>query len=156
MVLCAVTFLARLPWAWSCTADFDLGALDLPSCTSKYKNYVLGYVACVTRLQPVWEAIEEATVHPTLRFAGRPYRVGVEAGLQTVLEVKTGVVSKAHGVQTALQAILEAWRQGPPPHRWQRLALYLQPTGRYKLADAAQSHRDLEGRKTTGCLVLLP
>ncbi|MDH4190751.1 MAG: zinc-binding dehydrogenase, partial [Betaproteobacteria bacterium] len=29
-------------------------------------------------------------------------------------------------------------------------------TGRYKLADAAQAHRDLEGRKTTGCLVLLP
>jgi len=29
-------------------------------------------------------------------------------------------------------------------------------SGRYKLADAAQAHRDLEGRKTTGCLVLLP
>ncbi len=29
-------------------------------------------------------------------------------------------------------------------------------TARYKLADAAQAHRDLEGRKTTGCLVLLP
>jgi NADPH2:quinone reductase len=29
-------------------------------------------------------------------------------------------------------------------------------TARYKLADAAQCHRDLEGRKTTGSLVLLP
>jgi NADPH:quinone reductase len=29
-------------------------------------------------------------------------------------------------------------------------------TGRYNLADAAQAHRDLEGRKTTGCLVLVP
>lgn len=29
-------------------------------------------------------------------------------------------------------------------------------TGRYPLADAAQAHRDLEGRKTTGSLVLLP
>jgi NADPH2:quinone reductase len=29
-------------------------------------------------------------------------------------------------------------------------------TARYKLADAAQCHRDLEGRKTTGQLVLLP
>jgi NADPH2:quinone reductase len=27
---------------------------------------------------------------------------------------------------------------------------------RYALADAAQAHRDLEGRKTTGCSVLLP
>ena len=27
---------------------------------------------------------------------------------------------------------------------------------RYPLADAAQAHRDLEGRKTTGSTVLLP
>jgi NADPH:quinone reductase len=30
------------------------------------------------------------------------------------------------------------------------------PPTRYKLADAAQAHRDLEGRKTTGSLVLVP
>ncbi|OGA26782.1 MAG: quinone oxidoreductase [Betaproteobacteria bacterium RIFCSPLOWO2_12_FULL_67_28] len=29
-------------------------------------------------------------------------------------------------------------------------------TGRYQLTDAAQAHRDLEGRKTTGSIVLLP
>jgi len=29
-------------------------------------------------------------------------------------------------------------------------------TGRYKLADAGQAHRDLEGRKTTGSVILLP
>jgi NADPH2:quinone reductase len=29
-------------------------------------------------------------------------------------------------------------------------------TARYKLADAAQAHRDLEGRKTTGSVVLIP
>lgn len=32
----------------------------------------------------------------------------------------------------------------------------IETTGRYKLADAAQAHRDLEGRKTTGSIVLLP
>ena len=32
----------------------------------------------------------------------------------------------------------------------------IETTARYKLADAAQAHRDLEARKTTGCLVLLP
>jgi NADPH2:quinone reductase len=26
----------------------------------------------------------------------------------------------------------------------------------YKLRDAAQAHRDLESRKTTGCTVILP
>jgi NADPH2:quinone reductase len=32
----------------------------------------------------------------------------------------------------------------------------IETTGRYKLADAAQAHRDLEGRKTTGSVVLMP
>jgi NADPH2:quinone reductase len=34
--------------------------------------------------------------------------------------------------------------------------LKLQVTQRYKLADAVQAHRDLESRKTTGALVILP
>jgi NADPH2:quinone reductase len=29
-------------------------------------------------------------------------------------------------------------------------------SARYRLADAAQAHRDLEGRKTTGSVILLP
>jgi NADPH2:quinone reductase len=32
----------------------------------------------------------------------------------------------------------------------------IETTGRYKLADAAKAHRDLEGRKTTGSVVLIP
>jgi NADPH2:quinone reductase len=32
----------------------------------------------------------------------------------------------------------------------------IETTKKYKLADAAQAHRDLEGRKTTGSVVLLP
>jgi NADPH:quinone reductase len=32
----------------------------------------------------------------------------------------------------------------------------IETTKRYKLADAAQAHRDLEGRKTTGSIVLVP
>jgi NADPH2:quinone reductase len=32
----------------------------------------------------------------------------------------------------------------------------IETTGKYKLADAAQAHRDLESRKTTGSVVLIP
>jgi NADPH2:quinone reductase len=35
-------------------------------------------------------------------------------------------------------------------------AVKIETTQRYKLADAAQAHRDLEGRKTTGSVVLQP
>ncbi|HYL70489.1 MAG TPA: zinc-binding dehydrogenase, partial [Candidatus Dormibacteraeota bacterium] len=29
-------------------------------------------------------------------------------------------------------------------------------TGRYKLAEAQQAHRDLESRRTTGSIILMP
>jgi NADPH2:quinone reductase len=32
----------------------------------------------------------------------------------------------------------------------------IETTGRYKLSDAQRAHRDLEGRKTTGSIVLTP
>ena len=32
----------------------------------------------------------------------------------------------------------------------------IETTARYKLADAAQAHRDLESRKTTGSVILEP
>jgi NADPH:quinone reductase len=35
-------------------------------------------------------------------------------------------------------------------------AVRIAPPARYALADAAQAHRDLEGRKTMGSLVLIP
>ena len=35
-------------------------------------------------------------------------------------------------------------------------AVKIAPPARYALADAAQAHRDLEARKTTGSLVLAP
>jgi NADPH2:quinone reductase len=35
-------------------------------------------------------------------------------------------------------------------------AVKIAPPTHYKLADAAQAHRDLEARKTTGSLVLVP
>ncbi len=38
----------------------------------------------------------------------------------------------------------------------ERGAVKIAPPAHYALADAAQSHRDLEGRKTTGSLVLVP
>jgi NADPH2:quinone reductase len=34
--------------------------------------------------------------------------------------------------------------------------LKIETTGKYKLADAAQAHRDLESRKTTGSVILVP
>jgi NADPH2:quinone reductase len=56
---------------------------------------------------------------------------------------------------TAERADLEALARetfGAVKKRWMKIQI----NQRYKLADAAQAHRDLEGRKTTGASVILP
>lgn len=50
-------------------------------------------------------------------------------------------------LQTAAESLFGIVRSGK---------VKIEVTGRYPLADAAQAHRDLEGRKTTGSIVLLP
>jgi len=50
-------------------------------------------------------------------------------------------------LQTAAESLFGVVRSGK---------VKIEVTGRYPLADAAQAHRDLEGRKTTGSIVLLP
>lgn len=50
-------------------------------------------------------------------------------------------------LETAATSLFEVVRSGK---------VKIEVTGRYPLADAAQAHRDLEGRKTTGSIILLP
>src|SRR5688572_1679965 len=58
----------------------------------------------------------------------------------------THIVSRADLVERS-SALFEMVKSGK---------LKIEITGRYRLADAAQAHRDLEGRKTTGSVVLQP
>src|SRR5688500_15336175 len=58
----------------------------------------------------------------------------------------THIASRADLVERA-NALFEVVKSGK---------VKIETTARYKLADAAQAHRDLEGRKTTGSLVLQP
>jgi len=129
------------------TADYDLGALDLASCVSRHRGYLLGHVACMKALRPTIEAVEEPIVHPTLGFGGRPDRRLVVHGVRTILEIKSGGPEKSHQVQTALQAILSEAETGIPGEMLQRLALYLQPSGRYKLIEHAERRDYLEARR---------
>lgn len=50
-------------------------------------------------------------------------------------------------LEASAQALFEGLTSG---------AIRVQPSARYALADAAQAHRDLESRSTTGSLILLP
>lgn len=125
------------------TADFDLGALDAARCVSRYRGYLLAHVDAVRLLRPTWLAIEEPRMHPVHRFGGRPDRQQRIRNVAGVLEIKSGAPEKAHQVQTALQAILVSDELNLPPRALQRLALYLQPTGKFKV-DQHKDERDFD------------
>ncbi|BBF87445.1 quinone oxidoreductase [Aquitalea magnusonii] len=56
-------------------------------------------------------------------------------------------VASRSELEASAQALFERLASG---------AIRVQPSARYALADAAQAHRDLESRRTTGSLILLP
>lgn len=121
------------------TADYDLGAIENPlSVEDGYKGYFLGHVKAMQILRPTMLAVEQPFVHPVLRFGGRPDRLIVLNRAKAILEVKTAIAASSHQIQTALQAILAAGEFDLPPEGVQRLCLYLQRTGKFKL----EEHRD--------------
>jgi hypothetical protein len=112
------------------TADYDLGALDVETCVSRYRPYLLGHVKMMQMMPATWFSIEEPLVHPRLHFGGRPDRIGLFAGLTSVVEVKSGGPEKAHAIQTALQALLAELTTRVPADAIGRFAEYLKPNGR--------------------------
>jgi hypothetical protein len=129
------------------TAAYDLKALELETCVSRYRGYLLGHVAAMRMLRPIWLEIERPRVHPEFLFGGRIDRVGVIFGSKTIIEIKSGAKDKSHQIQTALQAILAASIYGLPPELWSRSSEYLTATGGYKVpahnskSDFAEAYR---------------
>lgn len=56
-------------------------------------------------------------------------------------------IAKREELEASAQALFERIATG---------AIRVSPSARYALADAAQAHRDLESRRTTGSIILLP
>jgi hypothetical protein len=119
------------------TADYDLGALTITETQpdTPYRGYLLAYRKAIQVMHPVFDAIEEPSVHPGFRFGGRPDRRGQMYGLQGILEIKTGVPDPSHDIQTALQAILVEPIVKVPADAQIRVCLYLQRTGTFKLIE---------------------
>jgi hypothetical protein len=119
-------------------AEYDLGAVDLASYAGQYRPYLLAHAAAMQVIPHEWRHVEVPAVHPTLRFGGTPDRVGTVYNGLGVLDIKSGLQSRAHAIQTALQAILCEPELHLAPERQVRFCLYLRPDGRYRLIE----HRD--------------
>jgi hypothetical protein len=132
------------------TADFDLGALDVASCVSRYRGYLLAHVAAMGILKAQGLevlSVEEPIVHPTLGFGGRPDRVIRLARAIGLLEGKSGGPDKSHQIQTALQAILIGPEYRLPPESILRYCLYWKDSGKFKLELHKDRHDFVEARK---------
>jgi hypothetical protein len=129
------------------TADYDLGALDVATCSSIFRPYLLAHVKVVGMARPTWLAVEEPLVHSTLRFGGRPDRDAIAYKLRCTWEVKSGVAQRSHQVQTALQAILIADDAKMPPEAIARFCCYLKPNGKAKLDEHTDKRDFIEARR---------
>lgn len=113
------------------TAEIDLGAQLVDDVGGALRGYVLAHVAAMQVLKADLEHVEIAAVHPTIRLAGRPDRVGRFWGQRGVLDEKSGQPHKSHKIQTAMQAILAEPTLGVPPEHQIRLSVYLKASGKY-------------------------
>lgn len=125
------------------TAAYDLEALDVAQCDSRYRGWLLGHVKVMTILRPQILTVEQADVHSQYRFGGRPDRGIRLNGVRGVWEIKSGDEERAHQVQTALQAILEAQHCDLPPWALGRWCCYLKGTGKYKVVEH-KSRKDFD------------
>lgn len=129
------------------SAAYDLGALDVAGCVSPFRGYLLAHVAAMAILRPEVLAVEEAAVHPVLRFAGTPDRV-VRLQRLGVLEIKTTQGQEpSHAIQTALQSILVSEQYALPAELFERSCLYLTPAGKWKLRPHEDRQDFAEARK---------
>ena len=124
-------------------AAHDLDALDLETCNSPYRGYLLAYVKALSIIRPVIFAVELPAVHPQYRFGGRPDRDVSIGGVRSVMEIKSGAPERSHSLQTALQALLVSTQIGLPPEALGRFSLYLKPTGKFKLEEH-KARRDFD------------
>lgn len=115
------------------TAEYDLGALDVESCRSRYRGWLLAHEYLMTRLRPDVLEVEQPRVHAIFHYGGRPDRVWRLDGRLAIPEIKSGDFDKSHLVQTALQAILVAPDYGIPPELFERYGVYLKANGRGKV-----------------------
>lgn len=130
------------------TADYDLGAMtDMERTTSKYKGWLAAHVRAMEMIPHEWHHVEEPMAHRVLRFGGRPDRVGLIYGAVGVLEVKSGPWTKAHPIQTAIQAILVEGETGLPGEALTRYGEYVKANGRFKLEEFTDPRDFKEARR---------
>ena len=101
---------------------WDIGArVDI---CAEWNGYIQSYQSWSRAMSPMWTSVEQPYYSAELDLAGTPDRIGLIAGQDVVLDIKSGPPHQAHGVQLALYDLLR-----PLQRRRRRLGLYLRVGG---------------------------
>lgn len=117
------------------TAEYDMGAIELQTCQSPHRGYLLAYAKAMTMIPHEWKYIEVPIAHPSGGWAGTPDRAGKIFHSNGVLDIKSGDEAKSHPIQTALQAVLLEEEMNLKAERQYRAALYVRANGRFYLRE---------------------
>lgn len=111
----------------------------------------------------VYDGVGKATFHESLEAARPRGTVCLFGAASGPVEPIDPQILNDHGSLFLTRPSLGAWTSGEGEFQMRAQAvvegvrdgsLHFRVSGQYELADAAQAHRDLEGRKTTGSIVL--
>lgn len=105
------------------TQLFDQGELDESTVDPELSGYLDGWKAFVSDFKPKFTAIEKMICNLDFGFAGTLDRIAVIKRKKTLIDIKTGVKSKAHEVQHGGYSLIE-----PVNAAW---TVYLSQNGKY-------------------------
>jgi hypothetical protein len=114
----------------ACELD-DKGALDESTVDDIVAPYLAAWRKFTAEHKPTWHTIEERVYNTSFRYAGTVDRAGrlAKHRARCVVDIKTGMRSRATGVQLAAYAAA-LFKTGTPV---KRIGVYLRPTGQYEL-----------------------
>lgn len=117
----------------------DEGDLDIESVDEAHRLYVRAWERFKADARFTPKLIEHRIFHPTYGYCGTLDRTGtIEGGATILLDIKTGLAERWHGIQLAGYA-----NSFDKPGRFRRLTVLLRRDGTYKVHEySATEYRD--------------
>ena len=114
------------------TELYDNGTLDLDELHPTLKAYLDSWIKFKEDFHFISTAIELQLFHKLYRYAGRIDRVGLANGVLTLIDIKSGIHTKTHAIQTAAYTLLYNQDKKKGEQIKKRFTVYVKPEG-YKV-----------------------
>jgi hypothetical protein len=111
---------------------YDQDNLNEKTLDHSLRPYLDGWAKFTDDKKVIFKEIEKPVCSTKYRFAGTPDRIGILDGFNTIIDIKsTAEFNPATALQTAAYQI--AYNDNPKFDAQRRMAVLLQPDGKYKI-----------------------